>query len=628
MSELRLGADSNIRLDGGISYKYTESQLNDNQSPFLQNVNADDRGSITKRKGQKWTYDTTLGSGGISGAFGRLYKGQKVISWGTGLYTQSGSSQPVQIFSGLSNSKGTFFAFGGLLYYINGTDFVQWNGAAAQRVSGYVPTLTISRPPSGGGSSYEAFNMLTPSFKDSFSADGAATAYQLSLSGLDATSITATVNGVTKTEGVDFTVNRTTGVVTFTSAPATGTNNVIIQAAKTISGYSTRVLKCRYAIDYGGENDTRMFLSGNPDYPNRIYRSGLVDASYWPDNTFQNVGTDFEAITGFAKQGEKLAIFKERSLFFCVYTNEGGTITFPTYPINSTVGCDMPGTIQIIDNNPVFGNTETGLYVLLRTSVKDESVVRPISGNINGTTLRNGLLDLPKSDLQNASSADAEGKYWLCVRNIAYVWDYKLGPFVNTGNLALDEERLPWFYYTNINASCWVQADQELYYGDRSTGNLVEFQDNYNDFGEPIESVWRSKLFNFGIPDYLKTITEVWFSTRSGSYSTVKIKFSDDNGVIENNNRSFSWDKFRWDEMTHDVDITGNFTIPTSSFSWSRFSWNIFRWNVYTFPQTIKMKPKIKKVVHFQIEFKNDGTNENMSLLSLIIRYMLIRKVK
>jgi hypothetical protein len=79
----------------------------------------------------------------------------------------------------------------------------------------------------------------------------------------------------------------------------------------------------------------------------------------------------------------------------------------------------MTGSIQIIDNNVVFGNTETGLYILVSTVVKDERVVRPISGNINGTTLRPGLLSLLKSDLQNASSLDDGGKYWLCVGNVS-----------------------------------------------------------------------------------------------------------------------------------------------------------------------------------------------------------------
>jgi hypothetical protein len=603
--ELRLGSDAQTRLDGGISYKYVESQLDDNQSPYMLNMNSDDRGSLTKRLGQSNVYSSSLGVGGINGTFRRPYLGNKVFAWGTALYTQSGNAQPVQIMSGLANAKGTFFVFNSILYYINGTNFVQYDGATAQNVVGYIPTLTLGRAPTGGGTPNEALNQIQPGFKDSFTAPGATTAYQLSQTGLDATLVTAVVNGVAKVETTDFTVNRATGVVTFTVAPAAGTaNNVVLTAYKTNAGFLNKILNCTIVEMFGTDNDTRVFLTGNTNFKNRIFRSGLSDPTYWPADTFQNVGTDFEAIYGLAKHFDRLIILKEKSLYFSVYSSNPVT-PFPTAPLNSAVGCNITGSIQIIDNNVVFGNTETGLYILVSTVVKDERVVRPISGNINGTTLRPGLLSLLKSDLQNASSLDDGGKYWLCVGNVAYVWDYKLSPFVNTGNLAQDEEHLSWFPYTNINAACWINYDQLTFYGDRTNGNLVTFIGNYNDFGQPINGIWRSKLFNFNLPDYLKTITEVWFTTRAASYSSISIKYINDNG-----------------------EVVDSATVNTSSFSWAHFAWNQFSWSVSKFAPTIRTKPKIKKVVYFQLEFSNAQLNQNLSILSLIIKYLTVRKVK
>jgi hypothetical protein len=604
--ELRLGADSNIRLDGGVSYKYVESQINDNQSPYMLNENADDRGSLTKRQGQATVYTNSLGVGTVNGAFKRLYMGLKVFAWGTFLYTQSGSAQPVQIMSGLANAKGSFFVFNSILYYINGTNFVQYDGTTAQNVVGYIPTITMGRTPTGGGTANENLNQIQPGFKDSFTATGATNTYQLSFTGLDATLVTAVANGVTKVETTDFAVNRATGAVVFNVAPVSGTaNNVVITAYKTIPTYLNRILNCTIVETFGGDNDTRVFLTGNPNFKNRIFRSGLNNAAYWDDLAFHTVGTDYEAICGIAKQFDRLITLKEKSLYYSTYLNSGGVVTFPTAPLNSAVGCNMPGSIQLIDNNIVFGNTETGLYILVSTVIKDERVVRPISGNINGTALRPGLLSLLKSDLQNASSLDDGGKYWLCVGNIAYVWDYKLSPFINSGNLAQDEEQLSWFPYTNINASCWINYDQQTFYGDRTNGYLVNFISNYNDFGQPINGIWRSKLFNFNLPDFLKTITEVWFTTRASSYSSISIKYINDNGEV--------------------IDST---TVNTTSFSWARFSWEAFSWAVSKFAPTIRTKPKIKKVVYFQIEFSNNKLNQNLSILSLIIKYLTVRKVK
>jgi hypothetical protein len=604
--ELRLGADAQVRLDGGVSYKYIESQLNDNQSPYMINESADDRGTLTKRSGQALVYFNSLGAGSVNGAFRRLYLGNKVFAWGTFLYTQSGSAQPVQIMSGLANAKGSFFVFNSVLYYINSVNFVQWDGTTAQNVVGYIPKLTLGRAPTGGGTSNESLNQIQPGFRDSFTSDGTAIAYTLSQGGLDATLVTATVNGVAKVETVDFTVNRTTGIVTFTVAPVVGTsNNVIITAYKTITGYANRILNCTIAETFGGDNDTRVFLTGNPNFKNRIFRSGLNDVTYWSDLTYQMVGTDYEAIYGLAKQFDRLITLKEKSLYYSTYLNSGGVVTFPTAPLNSAVGCNITGSIQIVDNNIVFGNTETGLYILVSTVVKDERVVRPISGNINGNVLRPGLLSLLKTDLQNASSLDDGGKYWLCVGNSAYVWDYKLSPFVNTGNIAQDEERLSWFPYTNINAECWINYDQQTFYGDRTNGNLVTFISDYNDFGQPIDGVWRSKLFNFNLPDFLKTITEVWFTTRAASYSSITIKYINDNG-----------------------EVLDSATVNTTSFSWAHFAWNQFSWAVSKFAPTIRVKPKIKKVVYFQISFENNLLNQNLSILSLVIKYLTVRKVK
>ncbi|QHT60671.1 hypothetical protein GXP70_12450 [Paenibacillus lycopersici] len=624
--ELRLGADANLLMSGGVNYKKDPTQVRDNQSPYMVNMFAIDRGSIlNKRDGQAYVYASSLGGGGINGAYERLYQGVKVFAWGTAIYTQSGTSAPVSIMSGLANAKGSFFAFGGLLYYINGTNFVVISDTlTAAAVTPYVPTLLISTTPTGSGTPYEQANLLTPSFKISFSADGAATKFYFPFTGLDAAAVTVMVNGAAKTEGTHFTVNRTatpyayvdfaagtspTGIIA-TGAP----NNVIVTAAKTTAGNEAKVKNCRYAIDYGGDNDTRVFLWGNPSYPNRAIRSGLMDPTYWPENEFSDVGSASERLVACAKHYDKLVYLKERSLYFTTYTNPvtqgfwGASqigASFPLYPINSAVGCDMPGSVQIIDNNIVFGNSDLGLFILLSTQVKDERDVRPISGNINGAPTRPGLLDLSVSDLQAASSVDFDGRYWLCVGNQAFVWDYRLSPFADTGDVAADEDRLSWFPQTNIKASCWIQDDRALYYGDRTTGRVVTFQPNYNDFGQPIPAVWQTKRFSFGLPDWLKTIKKAWFTSKAGGYSTVNIKYITEKG-----------------EKADSEDVNVN------SFRWNTATWATWTWAVNEYPPPERIKPKMKKVVYFQIEFSNGNLNQNLSLMSLVIQYMVVKKVK
>jgi hypothetical protein len=608
-NELRLEA-----IQGGLSLKYDPTQLTDRQSPLMQNMVADDLGALNKRNGQAFVYTSSLGSGRVHGAYKYLFHGSKIFTWDTQMYKQTGSSAPVSIKTGLANADGSFYSFNDKLYYVNGTNFVVVDSSlSASDVVGYIPTLIISSPPAGGGTTFEQINLLQPGFKTSFSGDGTTKIYQLPLKGLDATAVTATVDGVAKVEGTDFTVNRSTGVVTFTTAPTNGTNNVIITAYKTVSGNADRIKNCKYLIDYGGDNDTRLFAWGNDDFRNRVFRSGLLDPTYWPENEYSDVGSSSEAVTMCAKQYDKLLYLKEKSIAFTTYQNPvtqgfwGASqigASFPVQWINGAVGCDMPGSVQIINNNVVFGNSDLGLFIIVNVSIRDERNVRPISGNINGTLARPGLLNHTQSLLQVASSVDDGSNYWLCVGNEAYVWNYRLSPFTDTGNIAADEDRLSWFYHTNINASCWILDGQDIFYGSRSVGQIATFISNYNDFGSAINAIWRSKLWSFNYPDWLKTVFRAWFTSKAGGYSTVTIKYIDEDG-----------------ETLDSEDININ------SFRWDQAAWDTWTWAINEYPPSNRLRIMARRIVYFQIEFSNNEVNESLSLMSLVLLYWMIRKV-
>lgn len=608
-SELRLDS-----IQGGLSLKYDSTQITDSQSPLMQNITADDRGTLSKRDGQAFVYLASLGPGTVNGAYKYEFHGTKIFAWGTSIYRQDNNTAPVSIMSGLTNAKGNFYSFNDKLYYMNGVNFIViTNTFATSAVVGYIPTIFISTPPDGGGTAFEQFNLLQPGFKTSFSGDNVKTAYHLPIGGLDATPLTAVVNGVTMNEGAGFTVDRTTGIVTFTAAPSTGTNNVVITAFKTVAGNAARVTGNRYMIDYGGDNDTRLFAWGNQAFRNRVMRCGLSDPTYWPENEYTDVGTSSEAVTACAKQYDKLLYIKEKSIGFTTYTasaiagfpgaNQVGA-SFPLQWINGAVGCDMPDSVQLIDNNVVFGNSVLGVFIVVNVTIRDEKNIRPISGNINGMFLRPGLLSKQPTDLRNASSVDDGSSYWLCIGNEVYAWNYRLSPFVNTGDASADEERLAWFYHTNINAACWIiQDNQTLAYGLRDTGNFVEFNGTLRDFTTPINSIWRSKLWSFNAPDWIKTVHRAWFSSKAGGFSTVTIKYIDEDG------------------MTIDQE-----DVNVNSFRWDTAAWDTWTWAVNEYPPSVRLSVKAKRIIYFQIEFSNNTINEGFSLMSLEILYWMLRK--
>jgi hypothetical protein len=598
------------RIDGGLNVRDEQSQLRDNQSPSMQNVNCDDRGALQKRPGWEKVYATSLGAGAVHLVYDyRKTDGTVVtlIHHGTKLYTQADDDQPVEIHSGISNAKGAAFVFGGIFYYVDGTNFIQYNGTAVAAVTGYVPTVTLARGYDGGGTAFENYNHLSNSWKDSFSPDGTHGTFLLSQTGLSATLVKVWLAGVEKTELTHFTVNRTTGVVDCAAGtspmgvPAAGTNTLVIQAEKADLMDPTAIKGCKYAAIYGGENDTRVFLTGNPSNPATVYNSGLTDPTYWPENGDNKVGSDADHNTGLIVHYDSLILLKERSIWRMQYAvDDTGVAYFPTYPVNSAIGCDMPGSLQLIDNYPVFCNTYGGVHILLATQVREEKNVKPISGLVNGAPSRPGILDEAKADLLAATSVDWDGKYHLCVGSKVWVWDYQLSPYSSS------TETLAWFPYTNINANCFLVRDLDCYFGDRTAGLAKKFTpETFNDGGVAIDAWWKSKLQHFGLPEWYKTINELFFRSRETANTKLTIRYFTDADV--------------------DLDPV---EVKASSFNLAKLSLDIFTMAIWNFPPVFRLRPKLKKTVYFQFEVSNNTLNQNLSFMDMVVNFVATKRVK
>jgi hypothetical protein len=189
---------------------------------------------------------------------------------------------------------------------------------------------------------------------------------------------------------------------------------VIITAGKTVSGAPEKIKNCTFSVAFGGSNDTRMFLSGNPNMPEYAFRSGLYDPTYFPENGFYKYP---ERVKGFSKQYDYLVVHREGGIHQITYSmSDTGTVSFPSKPINDEVGTIATQSIQIIENNPVFLSKD-GVYMLTASNVRDERNVTHISLTVD----RKLLLE---SGLNQAVSIDYDKKYWLAVNGKVYVLDY------------------------------------------------------------------------------------------------------------------------------------------------------------------------------------------------------------
>lgn len=590
---------------GGVDYSTSQTQIAENRSPEMLNMIFYDKGRPEKRTGFDKLYANSLGAGAVNGIFEFKKKDGTIkflIAHTTKLYTQTGTNQPVEIYSGLANAKARFFVMADKCYISDGTNYLVYDGTTVATVTPYIPTLTLGRAPTGGGSAFEDFNLLGAGFKDSFSGDGVAVDYTLSLSTLDATAVTATVNGVAKAETTDFTVNRTTGIVTFNLAPASGTNNVVITAYKTISGYADRIKKCtNEPLLFGGTNDTRVILSGNRDYPNYEFQSGVYDPTYFPENSYNKLGSDTAIIQGHAKQYDTYITLKDYSpqdspIWNTNFELNSGEVSFPTKPINDEISCKAKGTIQVISNNPTW-LSKKGVQQLVASSVRDERNVIMVSERVNAKLLL-------ESNLENASSIDYDNRYWLAVNGNVYVWDYS---FILPGE-AVGE----WVLLDNINASCFLErADGYLYFGSSTAGLVYKVKKTtdtlpYNDDGVAINAYRDSKLTAMGLEDFRKMINKIYVGLKPDVRTSCDLYFRTE--------RNDSW--------------TLKDTFSKYLFYYPAINYEHFSYLVSKLPQSDTAKIKSKKSVYFQTRVKNNKLNESLGIEYILTDWQTQGKVK
>jgi len=593
-----------VPLNGGLNLIEREWKLADNQTSKVLNMWFRE-GELCKRWGQEYINEALEKP--ILTVYKYKYDGKIIFHSDTKLYTMDDEGTISEIYDGVTAKKGSFFKFNGLIYFRQKGKYLEYDGTTVSVVTPYIPTVIINRTPSGGGDTLEEYNRIGTGFINKFNGTTSDKNYQLTDTDLDATEVLCTVDGVTKEEGIDFTVNRTTGVVAFNTFQTQGQNNVVITAFKTVQDDIDSVLDCKYAIPFGGQNDNRLFIGGNGS--GYFYWTGIsangIDASYFPYNNYNVIGNPDEDITGFAKHYETLCIFKEREIYGETYTFDGTKGIFNTYNINSSIGCDCPDTIQVIMNNIVWLNSYLGVHILISTEKTNQRNVLPISRNINPKLL-------VESNLKSASSVDFNGKYWLCVNDKVYLWDYFISPYYDTGNPEENARRLSWWYFDNINAGMWITHEDELYYADRTEGLFVKFHTAYDntqfyDFGEAISAVYRCPVREFGNGVYEFTVLRGWVGVRGDTRTSSTVKY-------------FTSDEPNGDPSTEPINV--------GTFFWNKFNWALFTWGVMGHVYDWPLTPGAKNIRYFGAEFSNNEAGRDMNISSIVWQYSLKKMIK
>lgn len=493
-----------------------------------------------------------------------------------------------------------------------------------------IPLMFISCFPEGGGQQYEDKNLLTNGFEQSFVVDEdhkTDTNFQLIFDNLEPDEVHAKVldeHGEPQEleEDVDFTVNRSTGVVSFNTAPGKtpleGEDNVFITAyhqPDTPMSMADCISKCTIGTLFGINGATdRLFLSGNPEYPNIDWHSEQYDPTYFADTSYSKLGRDTSAIVGYTLVNNYLAahkdenetehnvIVREGDLVAIGETSKDNVTTYdekPAFKIINTLqgpGAIAQDTFGYLQTEPLF-LTRSGVFAITAQDITGEKYSQNRSFYINGALLK-------ENGLEDAYAITYKDMYFLFVSSKVYVIDGLQALPTDRGEPYATRQYVC-FYLTDIPATiAWV-ANGTLYFGTTS-GKICSFYKDetaltsYNDDGAAINAWWETADLDGRLFYKNKTFRYIAVRLLSAIYSSVTL-YSRRRGI---------WSKIKTKSFSNRVFSFSGLTFSTLSF------------NNDSSDPVMSSKLRVKKIDKARFKIENCNLNQPFGIHDLAIEYV------
>jgi len=403
-------------------------------------------------------------------------------------------------YEGVAEHKSKFFVFDNKVYFMDGTNYLVQNGDNFEEVVGFIPTTTISRTPNQGGTTYEDVNLLSPYRKNTFCGDGTSKDYYLDSKEIDndytpEAWIADDTGHEVKT--TDFIVDYEAGKLTFLEAPPApltdGQDNVVIQYKKD-TGKAETIKKCTLVEVF----DNRVFASGNPDYPNRLWHCSLQDASYWSDLDYYDEGTNDSPVKALVAGNNALWVLKAPS-------KSNTTIFYHNPTIDSTYGKIYPSTHSSIStgckttginfNDTICFYSGQGLEAIT-SDITTEQTISHKSSMVDSRLLN--------ENLDNMILIEWEGYLVTIIDNKMYLADSRQYSQIN------DHYEYEWYYFDiNKKVTAATIANGELILCTDENKRGVQTYGLYSmtnySSNRKVESYWTTIEDEFNYPQYQKT---------------------------------------------------------------------------------------------------------------------------
>jgi hypothetical protein len=506
------------------------------------------------------------------------------------------SITPVEIGTIGTSTDVSFFTFDKKVYILSGK-YQSWDGTTLEEVEGYTPLVFINTPPAGGGLIYDEINMLSSKKHQTFNGDGTSTVYHLAqnyfTSDVDLTSVDKVIVGTTELATSDYTVDTHNGTVTFSTAPPQGMDNVDIYW--TLDDGDRHIIEgMKYGTVFGGDVDTRVFLYGNHNCPNRTYFSGIEatkgpSVEYFPATAHVDIGPSNFELTDLTRQYDRLLATTNRpEAYYLTISTEQLNVTLTdnstvqryvpavsTYPLNEIHGNMAPGQGQLIDNYPVTID-KTGLTLWKATNVRDEKNMEDISQRIKS--------DLNDMNMRAINTLDfqPENQLWFGYDNRIYIYNYY--------NKTFSRIRIA------DSFTCYSNLGNSVYMG-LEDGKVVKWGEEFQTFdSKHIVAHWEMNFSDFGAAYLRKTMTRLWVLMQPQAKSSAEI------GYVTNRKESTVKKRIEYKIQVLDDVMFDDFSFQVSNN-----------------PQPFRLKLKAKKFTNMKITIDN-AEETDCTILQLALR--------
>ena len=311
-------------------------------------------------------------------------------------------------------------------------------------------------------------------------------------------------------------------------------------------------ISCNYGGSVGLNYGYRTFVGGNN---HRVYFSDIDNPYYFPENCYFGIGSNNEKVTAFGKQNGYLVIFKENSICYTyeekvesgssANTTESERVSNQTivditanyryrlFNLNSSVGCDLPDTVQLCMNRLIFANSDGNVYVINSLSNYSERNIFLVSDLI-----KDRLRKITKYEWKKAFAVDCNGYYMLFAGNDGFLLDYNKNEYKYlssyTSNSNVSKYGLfswwPWQFPKFLRFGCATDNEIALFFDSDSTNEFCTL-----DFTTPedeTESYITSKFFDFSAPDYYKGIEKLSLEIGNDYDSDIFVELITDGGTV------------------------------------------------------------------------------------------------